>query len=258
MKLLLRLRYNGANYSGYQAQNDDEAPKPSIQRTLTRAFSDCLGFACTVTGCSRTDAGVHATGFCAAVEPKGEHDPETWLKIPVGRVHRAMNRYLPPDIAISGEAAVPDGFHPRYSVVSKEYRYRMTDTVWNDPFTSGFAWHLPRPLPENGVERMQAAAGSLTGTHDFTSFMAAGSKIVDARRTVMTLEVSRAGNEITLTTSADGFLYNMVRIMAGTLVDCAYGTLEPEDFPAILEAKDRARAGRTAPPQGLYLKEVFY
>ncbi|MCR4905741.1 MAG: tRNA pseudouridine synthase A [Clostridiales bacterium] len=259
MKLLLKLIWNGAGYAGYQAQNDEDAPKPSIQRTLTAVFSEGFGFPCKVTGCSRTDAGVHALGFCAAVEPADPAEArDGWLRIPVGRVHRAMRAVLPPDIAIAGEAAVPDDFHPRYSAVGKEYVYRMNDAPWDDPFAAGTAWHLPRPLPPDGVDRMNRAAAYFVGRRDFTSFMAAGSKITDATRCVTALCVTRSGHDLALTVAADGFLYHMVRILAGTLADCAWGTIEPEDMAAILTARDRTRAGRTAPAHGLYLARVDY
>ena len=265
MKLLLKLMFVGAGYAGFQAQNDDASPKPSIQRTLTAAFSEGFGRPMRVTGCSRTDAGVHATGFCAAVEPydlgsSGCADsPEEWLKIPVGKVHRAMNRYLPSDISIAGEAAADDDFHPRYSAVGKTYVYRMTDAPWKDPFLTGFAWQLPKPMTEDGLDRMRRAAAYIPGKRDFTSFMAAGSKIRDARRTVKCLTVERDGaHSILLTVSADGFLYHMVRIIAGTLADCAAGTMDPDSLPAVIGAKDRSKAGRTAPAHGLYLADVDY
>ena len=258
MKLLLKLMFVGTAYAGWQAQDDSRSPKPSLQRTLTAAFSECFGEPMRVTGCSRTDAGVHALGYCAAVEPEGPHDPEDWLRIPVGRVHRAMARHLPDDIALAGEASVPDSFHPRYSAVGKTYVYRMTDTVWRDPFEAGGAWRLPKPLPPDGVDRMKEAAARIPGTRDFTAFMAAGSKIADARRTVTSLTVERREHVILLTVSADGFLYHMVRIIAGTLADCGYGAMEPGDVSAALEARDRSAAGRTAPACGLYLSSVDY
>lgn len=261
MKLLCKIMFDGSGYAGYQAQNDDASPKPSIQRTLTAAFSEGFGFPCRVTGCSRTDAGVHATGFCLTAEPArdpGEPPGEDWLRIPVGRVHRAMARFLPPDISICGEAAVPDSFHPRYCAVGKQYRYRMTDAPWRDPFSDRTSWHLSAPVTDEGFERMERAASFIPGKRDFTSFMAAGSKIADATRTVTALTVERRGHEITVTAEADGFLYNMVRIIAGTLADCARGTLDPGSLPGILEAKDRSRAGRTAPARGLFLSRVDY
>jgi tRNA pseudouridine38-40 synthase len=251
MKLLLRILYDGTAYCGYQAQPD----KPSIQRALTDAVSDCFGFPCTVTGCSRTDSGVHALGFCAAVEPV---DPQNRITIPTGRVHRALRRFLPADISVCGEAEVPEDFHPRYSVVRKEYLYRMYDTVYDDPFQTTRAWHLKHPVTDEGLARMNLAAAQIVGHHDFTSFMAAGSKIVDAHRTVYSLNVVRNGTFLDLRISADGFLYNMVRIITGTLTDCAYGVFEPGDIGAVLAAKDRSKAGKTAPPHGLYLAEVWY
>ncbi len=253
MKLLLKIMYDGRGYAGYQSQ----PTLPSVQTALTKAVSDCFGYRCTVTGCSRTDAGVHALGFCAAVEPYGEHG-ENWLTIPVGKVHRALARFLPDDITVCGEAAVEADFHPRYSVKSKKYIYRMYDSVYEDPFLRYRAWHLKRPLSDGCISRMNEGAKHLVGRHDFTSFMAAGSKIVDATRTVYSLDVARKGEMIELSVSADGFLYNMVRIITGTLADCAYGTFEPQDIRSILDARDRTKAGKTAPPDGLYLAEVEY
>lgn len=251
MKLLLKIIYDGTAYCGYQAQPD----QPSIQRALTDAVTACFGFPCTVTGCSRTDSGVHALGFCAAVEPVNDGDRIT---IPTGRVHRALRRFLPADISVCGEADVPDDFHPRYSVVRKEYLYRMYDTVYDDPFQTSRAWHLKHPVTNEGLERMNRAAAYIVGHHDFTSFMAAGSKIVDAHRTVYSLDVRRNGPFLDLRISADGFLYNMVRIITGTLTDCGYGVFEPDELGKIIEAHDRSKAGKTAPPHGLYLAEVTY
>ena len=263
MKLLLKLIFNGARYAGWQAQSPrgkEDAGAPSVQRTLTDALSECFGFPVRVTGCSRTDAGVHALGFCASAEPADAYDTESgrWLKIPVGRVHRAAAHFLPDDISVCGEALVPHDFHPRYSAVGKTYVYRMTDTVWHDPFESRTAWELPRPVSEEAFSGMRRAASYIPGTRDFSSFMAAGSKISDARRTVKTLEIERTGNGIRMTVSADGFLYHMVRIIAGTLADCAYGSLDPDGIPAVLEARDRSKAGRTAPAHGLFLAGVDY
>ena len=246
--------FDGTAYAGYQAQNDF----PSIQATLTEAVSACFGRRCTVTGCSRTDAGVHATGFVCAVEPYGEHGGD-WLTVPVGKVHRAMRKYLPDDISVCGEATADDDFHPRYSVVKKTYVYRMYDTPHSDPFREKYAWHLKRRITDEEICRMNTAAGYMIGKHDFTSFMAAGSKITDAERTIYDLSVKRkADGEIELSVTADGFLYNMVRIIAGTLADVAAGTIDENEIGNILSSGDRSLAGRTAPACGLYLCDVEY
>ena len=253
MKLVLRIAYDGSAYSGYQSQPD----KPSVQKALTDAVSNCFGFPCTVTGCSRTDAGVHALGFCVAVQPACCLE-ENWLRIPIGRVHRALKRFLPPDICVNGEAAADDSFHPRYSAVSKEYIYRMYDSPEDDPFLRERAWHLRHRLTDDAIEKMNIAGQSFLGEHDFTSFMAAGSKITDARRTIHSLHTARSGNNIELKVSANGFLYNMVRIITGTLVDAAVGTIDFHEISQIIDRKDRTAAGKTAPPYGLYLNKVTY
>lgn len=251
MKLLLRIRYNGAGFAGYQFQPD----KRTVQGCLTDAFSRALGRRVSVTGCSRTDAGVHALGFVCAVEPVENHG-EDWLKIPVGKFHRAAQRFLPDDIGISGEALSDDSFHPRYSVKSKTYIYRMYDSPAADPFLSGRAWQLKKPVSDEDLDRINLCGERLIGRHDYTSFMAAGSKITDAVREIYSLSVSReTDGMICLKITADGFLYNMVRIITGTLMD---GQYSPEDITRILESRDRRDAGKTAPPDGLYLYEVNY
>lgn len=254
MKLLLKIMYDGTNYSGYQAQYD----RPSVQTTLTEAFSKCMGRRCTVTGCSRTDAGVHALGFVIMVEPYGEHESD-WLTIPVGKVHRALSQYLPDDISVIGESVAGDDFHPRYCDVEKTYVYKMYDTSFENPFYVNKAWHLKKPLTEDAISSMNEAAAVLVGKHDFSSFMAAGSKITDAVRTVKNLSVERSSDGLVeLSVSADGFLYNMVRIITGTLVDVGMGSISKDSVKSILESCDRKNAGRTAPAYGLYLKEVRY
>ncbi len=255
MKLLLKISYRGENYAGYQFQPD----KKTVQGTLTQAFSAALEFPVTVTGCSRTDAGVHALGFVCAVEPReNEKKAVKWLSVPVGKFHRAARRYLPCDVSIVGESTADEDFHPRYSVKSKTYVYRMYDSLAVDPFEENRAWHLSRPVTDDGILKMNACAQELVGRHDFTSFMTAGSKITDACREVYSVSVERKDGIILFRIRADGFLYNMVRIIAGTLVDCAAGLYSPGDITKILGACDRAGAGRTAPPDGLYLKEADY
>lgn len=252
MKLILKIAYRGENFAGYQFQPD----KRTVQGSLTEAFSAALGFEVKVTGCSRTDAGVHALGFVCSVEPKNASDE---IKIPPGKFHRAAEKYLPPDVGIAGEAEVGDDFHPRYSVSAKSYRYLMYDSPARDPFLTGLAWQLKKPIPDGGIEKMNRCAQKLVGRHDFTSFMASGSRITDASREIFSLSVGRDINgRIALEVSADGFLYNMVRIITGTLVDAAYGLFDEADIEKILASRDRSSAGKTSPPDGLYLAEVNY
>ena len=165
---------------------------------------------------------------------------------------------LPPDVSVTAAAPVADDFHPRYTVLTKEYVYKILVSPVPDPFLYGRVWHYPKKLLPDAAERMDAAAAELVGRQDFASFMAAGSKITDTVRTVSDCRVRRDGDLITLTIAADGFLYNMVRIIAGTLLLAGAGKLDRAGMRRIIDAKDRAAAGATAPPEGLYLNRVTY
>ncbi len=252
MKILLRIAFLGTAYCGYQVQPNGE----TVQQKLNEAARALFGYECDIVGCSRTDSGVHANEFCVAVTKKKESSLDT--SIPVAKIPKALSFYLPEDISVLSAKAVDDDFHPRYDVKYKEYIYK----IWNDqarnPFLSGRSWHCPKHIDDTGFENMQKAAALLCGTHDFSSYMASDSKIKDTVRTVYSAEVSREGDLITFRVSADGFLYNMVRIFTGTLLDVAYGKLAPEDIVKITEAHDRRAAGSTAPPEGLYLNRVVY
>ncbi len=253
MKILLKISYIGTNYEGFQAQKSGRA----VQNVMTDAAEKVFGFPCRVTGCSRTDAGVHALGFCLTVEPKEERDD--WCTIPLGKINKAFAPHLPPDIAVLGAANVEDGFHARYSARGKEYIYKIWDAPADDPFMHGRVCRRRIPVSEDGLEKMKRAAGYFVGRHDFTAFMASGSKITDCVREVYDSRVEReADGTIVFTVSADGFLYNMVRIMAGTLLDCAQGKIDAYSIPHIIESKKRENAGFTACPEGLYLNRVFY
>lgn len=256
MKLLVKIRYDGGAYCGFQAQPNGI----SIQAVLTEAFSRLFGFPCNITGCSRTDSGVHALGFCASVEPKDAAlRASEWCSVPTARIHRAVNVLLPDDIAVCAAAAVPDEVHARYNVVGKTYEYHITDSPARDPFLRGRAYQIPRRIGEDGLARMRACAALFVGTHDFSGYMAVGSKITDPRRTVFAADVQRSGDGMLIyRVSADGFLYNMVRIMAGTLLECAYGRKQISDAEAALRTGERSLAGFTAPGHGLYLCQVEY
>ncbi len=255
MKILLKIRYNGAAYCGFQSQPDGRA----VQNVLTSAFTNLFGFPCDVTGCSRTDSGVHALGFCATVAPHSVPYAENWCLIPPGKIHRAVNTCLPDDIAITAAASVPDDFHPRYDVRSKEYEYRIYDTPCRDPFLDGRAYHSVRSITSDAVDKMNECAALFCGKHNFAAFMATGSKITDPVRTVFNASVSRdTDGLIRYRVEADGFLYNMVRIMTGTLLEVAYGSRTPAQILKALVTGDRKLSGFTAPPCGLYLSRVSY
>ena len=252
MKILLTISYLGTSFSGYQIQ-----PKGrTVQGELNRAAKELFGFDCDITGCSRTDSGVHANKFCATVAKKGANTLQT--TVPTEKIPRAFNNFLPEDVAVNGARFVAEDFHPRYSVIFKEYVYLIYDRAERDPFSSKRCWHVSHEFDDKAVEKMNAAAAYLVGKHDFCAFMAAGSKIEDTVRTVKYAEVVRDGGFIKLRIAADGFLYNMVRIITGTLVEVGYGKLAPEKIAEIIEGRDRRAAGRTAPPDGLYLNEVIY
>jgi len=255
MKLLLKTAFDGAGFHGFQAQPS----RRTVQGVLTDVMADLFGEKMNVTGCSRTDAGVHAEGFVVSVEPARGGSGE-WLKIPVSKFHRAANNALPRDISVLGAFTVDDGdFHPRYSVVNKEYVYRISDRVAPSPFLARRALEYGKKLTDGALAAMDGTARRFIGKHDFTSFMASGSKITDAVRTVFSAGVARnAAGLVEFSVRADGFLYNMVRIMAGTLIDAAEGRISPEDADGIISSRDRSRAGATLAPDGLYLKEVIY
>lgn len=252
MKLFLRLSYLGTAYNGYQVQGD----QPTVQRELTRACAELFGTRCDIVGCSRTDSGVHADMFCATVAERGTNELHT--SIPAHRIPLALNARLPDDISVYEAMLVDGDFHPRYDVKYKEYVYRIYNSPCRSPFEQGRAWHYPKSIDDEALARMQAAAQHYLGTHDFTSFAAQGAKVAHNVRTVMHARVERRGDVIEFYVAADGFLYNMVRIMTGTLIAVAEGKLTPEQIPGVIAACDRSAAGMTAPAEGLYLHRVVY
>ena len=252
MKLFLRLSYLGTAYNGYQVQGE----QPTVQRELTRACAELFGERCDIVGCSRTDSGVHAKDFCVTVSKRGTDVLET--SIPAFRIPLALNAHLPEDISVGYAAFVSGEFHPRYDVKHKEYVYRIYNSASRSPFEINRAWHYPKQIDDAALHNMQAAAQHYCGTHDFTSFMAQGATVAHAVRTVTHASVEKCGDVIEFRVAADGFLYNMVRIMTGTLIAVAEGKLKSDEIPNIIAAKDRNRAGMTAPAHGLYLNSVVY
>ncbi len=250
-KVLLTITYNGHNYCGYQLQND----KPTIALEINRATKEAFGFDCDVKGCSRTDSGVHALGFCVTVEPKNERDEIT---VPIDKIPIAMNIKLPNDISVLSAKEVDKDFHPRYDAKKKEYVYKIHASKIRNPFYSNLAFEYGREISDENLEKMTRAATFFVGTHNFDAFMSVGSKIENTERTVYESRVERNGDLVEFTVIADGFLYNMVRIMVGTLLFVESGKISPDDIPAIIESRKRENAGFTAKPEGLYLKKIYY
>ena len=252
MKLFIKFSYRGTSYSGYQVQNN----APTIQQKLNEATKAVFGRDCDITGCSRTDSGVHANCFCATVSQKGRDLLES--AIPIERIPTALSAHLPWDICVFDAKWVEDTFHPRYDVREKEYIYRFYNRQMRSPFEEGRSAHVPKPLTDTDIERMQLAAATLCGTKDFAAYMAQGSSVTSTVRTITRAEVLKDGDVVIFRVAADGFLYNMVRILAGTLLAVGQGKLTVEDVERITAQKDRTAAGMTMPACGLYLNRVFY
>lgn len=250
-KFLLKISYDGTNYNGYQLQND----LPTVALMLNQASREAFGIECNVTGCSRTDSGVHALGFFVTVEPKSKDDEIT---VPVSKIPLVMNLKLPDDIAVLDAKEVNDDFHPRYDAISKEYVYRIHDSLIPNPFYKNHVLEYGRRITDEGIAKMNEACKHFVGSHEFDSFMAAGSQIKDTKRNVFYASMERKGDIVEFTVCADGFLYNMVRIMVGTLLQVNSGRISPNEIEHIIEAKDRSLAGFTAKAHGLYLKNVQY
>ena len=247
MKYLAKIKYVGTDFRGFQFQPNER----TVQGELTAACKLALGHDATVTGCSRTDSGVHANEYCVVIESE-------FATIPAKKLPLAMKSFLPIDISICSAECVGEDFHPRYSVRSKEYLYRIVNSEIPDPFEYNRAWFVGRQISDEQIAKMREAANKLVGKKNFSSFMAEGSKVVDTVRCIEYITVNKSADLIEIKVSADGFLYNMVRIIVGTLVDVAFDRIRVEEIENIILAHDRSAAGQTAPPQGLYLNKVVY
>ena len=242
--LLIKLSYDGAHYHGWQIQEN----AVTVQEVFQEALYKITGRQEDIKACSRTDTGVHAREFCVSVKTESPIAPE--------RLLAALNHYLPQDMAVKSCETVPLDFHARYSCQGKEYIYQIWNHPVRDPFLKDRALHYWYPIDADLLNR---AAAHYVGRHDFSSFRTLDKREKgDLTRTVTTARVDRSGDLVTFTVAADGFLYNMVRIMVGTLLRVQQGKFTPEDIPGIIAAKDRKAAGPTAPACGLYLNRVFY
>lgn len=235
--------YRGTKYHGFQRQ----ANAVTVQEVLEKAVSKVLNERVTIIGCSRTDTGVHANNFCFNVKTESNIRNIGFC--------RGVNGELPDDISILSCEDVSPDFHARFDCKGKEYIYKMHCSESKDPFSTDLALHYRRKFD---VEKARRAAAYLVGTHDFASFCADCTNVSTTVRTIYSLEIENSGDSVIMLVKGDGFLYNMIRIIAGTLIDINEGRFSPDDMPAILAAKDRLKAGRTAMAHGLYLNRVFY
>ena len=242
-RIHLIVEYDGTNYAGWQRQENALA----VQQVLEEALSKLTRERIVVHGASRTDAGVHALGQSAHFD--------TECRIPADKFSYAVNTMLPPDIRIRSSEEVSPDFHARFSAKGKRYRYLFWDARHAGALNRFTHAHSIYPL---NVGRMRAEAEALIGTHDFAAFAASGSVVKDTVRTLWRADVTRDGDEVKLIVEGSGFLYNMVRIIAGTLRDIGSGKLEPGALARAIETGDRLDLGVTAPAKGLTLMEVFY
>jgi tRNA pseudouridine38-40 synthase len=242
----LTIAYDGTDFVGWQRQ----ARGTSVQGLLEEALSAFEGGPATLHAAGRTDAGVHALAQVASVSMTTLHDAES--------IRRGLNAALPSSIRVLAAEDAPPGFHARFHAAAKVYEYRIVNAPVLSPFLARYAWHVPQRLD---MEAMRRAADRLIGRHDFAAFRGRGSAVRESVRTLDSIHWRGgcgAESPLVVTLTADGFLRHMVRAIVGTLVDIGVGRWAPEAIDAILASRDRVRAGRTAPPCGLFLVEVRY
>ncbi len=242
-RVKLTVAYDGTNYHGWQIQPNGN----TIEEELNRHLSELLKEEIKVTGASRTDAGVHALGNVAVFD--------TRAKMPAEKISYALNTRLPADIRIQDSSEVAADFHPRFCDTVKTYEYRILNRRFPDPTKRLYSFFYYYPLD---VQRMKEGAAYLVGEHDFRAFCTMKPELENTVRTIYSLDVEKTGDMIVLRVTGSGFLYNMVRIITGTLLRVGGGFYEPEYVRTILESRDRELAGETARPEGLTLVEIKY
>jgi tRNA pseudouridine38-40 synthase len=248
--LKLTVAYDGTAYAGWQVQPTE----PTVQAAVEAAWHEITREQVRVMAAGRTDAGVHALGQVVGIA--------TESPLATAELHRGLNAVLPEDVAIVAVEEAPENFHATYDAKRKTYRYQIHNGRTPDVFHRRYEWHYPQPLD---AEKMHAAAQALLGKHDFSSFESAGSERPDSIRTLFAIDVCREGeapaepsDHITIEVTGDGFLYNMVRAIVGTLVEVGKGSRDVAWVAEVLAARDRRLAGQTAPPHGLCLVRVEY
>ncbi len=242
-RMLITISYDGTAYHGWQSQPNAITVQDVIENALLALLKEKV----IVVGTSRTDAGVHAKEFTFHIDCADNIPKEAFL--------RGLNGLLPYDIAVTDVKEISSDFHARYNAKGKTYCYNIYNSNKKDPFKLRFAWQIERPL---NIEKMNEFAKAIIGKHDFYAFSSSGRTVEDTVRTVSECYVTKNGDDVKLYITADGFLYNMVRIIIGTAVAVSDGKINVCDIEKIMKNKDRAALGMTAPPQGLFLEKVHY
>ena len=242
----LTVAYDGTDYYGFQEQRGSGFT--TIQELLEQALSKLAKHPIQVIGASRTDSGVHARGQVVNFRD------DSW-PVPLNKVPLAVNALLPDDVAVVKAEVVSPEFHARFDALGKTYTYTLDNNRIPDPFSRRFALHVPRPLD---VALMQQGAQYLVGEHDFKCFQAQGTPVKTTVRTITGVNVTQQQSRVVLTIGGNGFLYNMVRIITGTLIQVGLGKTAPTDIIEIIAGRDRTKAGPTVPPHGLCLEEIYY
>lgn len=242
-RLLFTIQYDGTAYHGWQVQSNALTVQEVFQNAVEKVFCKRLD----VKGCSRTDSKVHANMYCLTLD--------TDMNISCENAVLALNTHLPDDISVISCIEVENGFHPRYSCKSKQYVYKIYNGKIKNPFLRNYAYHYRYDLDGDYLNK---EAQAFVGTYDYSGFCSIKSDVEDTVRTVYSASVKREGDMVYFTVEADGFLYNMVRIMVGTLLFINEGKIKSGELKDIILSKDRTRAGKTAPPHGLYLNKVNY
>ena len=242
--ILFNISFSGKNYHGWQVQKNAISVQQKFEAALRKVVREDFN----VKGCSRTDSGVHANMYCLSLKIDNT--------IPEDKLTFAVNNYLPNDIVVNECKEVPMDFHARYSCIGKEYIYKIWNSNIRNPFLDGYAFNYRYPID---IDVLKKSAQAYLGKHDFTSFCTKDDrKIGDMNRTVKYFDIIKDNDMIEFKVCADGFLYNMVRIMIGTLLRIAQGKFEQDCIPRIIKCKDRSEAGPTAAAHGLYLNKVYY
>lgn len=241
--VLLTLKYDGTNYHGWQIQNN----AITVQQVLAEALEKITNQPIMPNGCSRTDTGVHANMFCCNFKSD--------LLIPDKEIVRALNGNLPFDIAVTDCVTVNDDFHARFDCKSKQYVYQIVASPVRNPFYENYALHYKYPIY---IDKMNEAAHQLVGKHDFAAFCSAGSSVQSTEREIFSAEFTQDGDILRFSIEGDGFLYNMVRIIVGTMLYVSQGKINKDDISKIILSKKRENAGPTAPAKGLFLNKVNY